>query len=57
MKLPDCIKVNRPYRVVPDDPPGCLDRMLGFLALWAVRLLLAAALFGAGYGCRMWVER
>lgn len=57
MKLPDCVKVNRPFRIVPDDPPGCLDRLLAWLWTWAVRLLLAAMIFGMGYGCRIMVER
>lgn len=57
MKLLDCIPLNERIRVIRDDPPGCLDRLLAWLALWAVRLVVAMAIFWMGYGCRVWVER
>ena len=43
--------IGRPLIILPYDRPGCLDRVIAFLTIWAVRLLLVGLGFLLGYGC------
>jgi hypothetical protein len=43
--------IKRPIIVLPYECPGCLDRIVGFLTFWLLRLLFASGFFALGYGC------
>lgn len=52
------IHFGQPVRLLPvRQPPGCLARVLAWLAGKLRTLVIVGLIFGAGYGCRALMVR